>query len=102
MAGADSFLSDVNDPWLKPRLLRAVVAEQLPQLGGAELPPTEVASVLEVVRTHDLLTRASRTLSSLRRGVPPSTPGSSGSTRSWRATREWGWMAVSLSSIHIQ
>ncbi|XP_062218888.1 uncharacterized protein LOC133918828 isoform X3 [Phragmites australis] len=56
MASAGGFLADVNDPWLKPRLLRAVVAERLPQPGGAELPPAEVASVLEAVRTHGLLT----------------------------------------------
>jgi hypothetical protein len=59
MAGASGgFLAGVNDPWLKPRLLRAVVAERLPQPGGAELPPLELASVLDAVRTHGLLTEA--------------------------------------------
>ena len=57
-SGGGGFLGDVNDPWLKPRLLRAVVTERLPQPGGggAELSPTEVASILEAVRTHGLLT----------------------------------------------
>ncbi|CAN6251339.1 unnamed protein product [Urochloa humidicola] len=59
MAGASGgFLAGVNDPWLKPRLLRAVVAERLPQPGGAELPPMELTSVLDAVRTHGLLTEA--------------------------------------------
>jgi hypothetical protein len=55
MAG---FLGDVNDPWLKPRLLRALVTERLPLpgCGGAELSPTEVASILDAVRIHGLLT----------------------------------------------
>ncbi|KAJ1283929.1 hypothetical protein BS78_03G164900 [Paspalum vaginatum] len=57
MAGATAgVLADFNDPWLKPRLLRTVVAERLQQPGGGELPPAEVASVLEAVRTHNLLT----------------------------------------------
>lgn len=56
-SGGGGFLGDVNDPWLKPRLLRAVVTGRLPQPGAAaELSPTEVASILEVVRTHGLLT----------------------------------------------
>ena len=57
-SGGGGFLGDVNDPWLKPRLLRALVTERLPQPGGAaaELSPTEVASILEAVRTHGLLT----------------------------------------------
>lgn len=56
-SGGGGFLGDVNDPWLKPRLLRAVVTGRLPQTGAAaELSPTEVASILEVVRTHGLLT----------------------------------------------
>ncbi|GJM88488.1 hypothetical protein PR202_ga04559 [Eleusine coracana subsp. coracana] len=55
MAGVGGFLVDLNDPWLKPRLLKALVAERLPQPGGAELPPAEVASVLDAVRTHGLL-----------------------------------------------
>ncbi|KAL6877598.1 hypothetical protein ACP4OV_012813 [Aristida adscensionis] len=56
-AAAGGFLADVHDPWLKVRLLRSVVAERLPQ-PGAELPPAEVASVVEAVRTHGLLTEA--------------------------------------------
>ncbi|TVU32378.1 hypothetical protein EJB05_24107 [Eragrostis curvula] len=56
MAGASGFLANFNDPWLKPRLLKALVAERLPQPGGAEVRPAEVASVLEAVRTHGLLT----------------------------------------------
>jgi len=58
VSGGGGFLGDVNDPWLKPRLLRALVTERLPQPGGAaaELSPTEVASILEAVRTHGLLT----------------------------------------------
>ncbi|KAK3156687.1 hypothetical protein QOZ80_2AG0110520 [Eleusine coracana subsp. coracana] len=55
MAGPGGFLVDLNDPWLKPRLLKALVAERLPQPGGSELPPAEVASVLNAVRTHGLL-----------------------------------------------
>ncbi|KAF0928080.1 hypothetical protein E2562_037723 [Oryza meyeriana var. granulata] len=55
MSGAGGFLADVNDPWLKPRLLRAVVGERLPK-PGSDLPPAELASVLDAVRTHGLLT----------------------------------------------
>jgi hypothetical protein len=55
MAGTGGFLVHLNDPWLKPRLLKALVAERLPQPGGAELPPAEVESVLHAVRTHGLL-----------------------------------------------
>lgn len=55
MSGPGGFLADLNDPWLKPRLLKALVAGRLPQPGGAELPPAEVASVLDAVRTHGLL-----------------------------------------------
>ncbi|KAL6640323.1 hypothetical protein ACP70R_022172 [Stipagrostis hirtigluma subsp. patula] len=54
MAASGGFLAGVKDPWLKVRLLRAVVTERLPQ-PGAELPQAEVASVLEAVRTHGLL-----------------------------------------------
>ncbi|KAL6646777.1 hypothetical protein ACP70R_015471 [Stipagrostis hirtigluma subsp. patula] len=54
MAAPGGFLAGVKDPWLKVRLLRAVVTERLPQ-PGAELPQAEVASVLEAVRTHGLL-----------------------------------------------
>jgi hypothetical protein len=55
MAGAGSFLADLNDPWLKPRLLKSLVAERLPQPGGGELPPSELASVLHALRMHGLL-----------------------------------------------
>ncbi|KAK3152819.1 hypothetical protein QOZ80_2BG0163990 [Eleusine coracana subsp. coracana] len=58
MAGAGGFLADLNDPWLKPRLLKALVAERLPQPGGSELPPAEVASILNAVRTHGLLSES--------------------------------------------
>uniref|UniRef100_A0A0D3G5L6 Pre-rRNA-processing protein RIX1 N-terminal domain-containing protein n=1 Tax=Oryza barthii TaxID=65489 RepID=A0A0D3G5L6_9ORYZ len=56
MSGAGGgFLADANDPWLKPRLLRAVVGERLPR-PGTDLPPAELASILDAVRTHGLLT----------------------------------------------
>uniref|UniRef100_A0A0E0KZL9 Pre-rRNA-processing protein RIX1 N-terminal domain-containing protein n=1 Tax=Oryza punctata TaxID=4537 RepID=A0A0E0KZL9_ORYPU len=56
MSGAGGgFLADANDPWLKPRLLRAVVGERLPR-PGSDLPPAELASILDAVRTHGLLT----------------------------------------------
>uniref|UniRef100_A0A0D9WER0 Pre-rRNA-processing protein RIX1 N-terminal domain-containing protein n=1 Tax=Leersia perrieri TaxID=77586 RepID=A0A0D9WER0_9ORYZ len=55
MSGAGGFLADVNDPWLKPRLLRAVVGERLPK-PGVDIPPAELASVLGAVRAHGLLT----------------------------------------------
>ncbi|GJN14295.1 hypothetical protein PR202_gb01099 [Eleusine coracana subsp. coracana] len=74
MPGVGGFLVDLNDPWLKPRLLKALVAERLPQPGGAELPPAEVASVLDAVRTHGLL---AETLS----GHPPDPK----LTEAWRA-----------------
>ncbi|KAM0898062.1 hypothetical protein ACQ4PT_022152 [Festuca glaucescens] len=57
MAGAIGFLADLNDQWLKPRLLRVVVGERLPQ-PGSTVPPSELASILEAVRTHGLLTEA--------------------------------------------
>jgi hypothetical protein len=57
MAGAVGFLADLNDQWLKPRLLRVVVSEQLPQ-PGSTVPPSELASILDAVRTHGLLTEA--------------------------------------------
>ncbi|XP_047091380.1 proline-, glutamic acid- and leucine-rich protein 1 isoform X5 [Lolium rigidum] len=57
MAGAVGFLADLNDQWLKPRLLRVVVGEQLPQ-PGSTVPPSELASILDAVRTHGLLTEA--------------------------------------------
>ncbi|KAL5231909.1 hypothetical protein ABZP36_030685 [Zizania latifolia] len=38
----------------KPQLLRAVVGERLPK-PGSDLPPAELASILEAVRTHGLL-----------------------------------------------
>ncbi|GJN14082.1 hypothetical protein PR202_gb00862 [Eleusine coracana subsp. coracana] len=41
-----------------PRLLKALVAERLPQPGGSELPPAEVASILNAVRTHGLLSES--------------------------------------------
>lgn len=57
MANAGGFLADVNDHWLKPRLLRVVVGERLPQPGG-DVPPEELASILEAVRMHGLLTES--------------------------------------------
>ncbi|XBI72354.1 hypothetical protein VPH35_066327 [Triticum aestivum] len=55
MAGAVGFLADVNDHWLKPRLLRVVVGERMPQ-PGSTVPPEELAFILEAVRSHGLLT----------------------------------------------
>jgi hypothetical protein len=57
MAGAVGYLADLNDQWLKPRLLRAVVSERLPKPGSA-VPPSELASILQAVRAHGLLTEA--------------------------------------------
>ncbi|KAE8782287.1 proline-, glutamic acid- and leucine-rich protein 1 [Hordeum vulgare] len=54
MAGAVGFLADVNDSWLKPRLLRVVVGERMPQ-PGSTVQPEELASIVEAVRTHGLL-----------------------------------------------
>ncbi|KAF8693991.1 hypothetical protein HU200_038564 [Digitaria exilis] len=70
-----AFLSGVNDPWLKPRLLRAVVGERLPQPGGAVLPPVELASLLDAVRIHGLL----------REGLPGCSPANPKLTEAWRA-----------------
>nr|CAB3446483.1 unnamed protein product [Digitaria exilis] len=88
MAGASGgFLSGVNDPWLKPRLLRAVVAERLPQPGGAELPPVELASLLNAVRTHGLLTE----------GITDCAPANPKLTEAWRAAVDsWVERVVAL------
>ncbi|RLM80182.1 proline- glutamic acid- and leucine-rich protein 1-like isoform X2 [Panicum miliaceum] len=88
MAGASGgFLAGVNDPWLKPRLLRAVVAERLPQPGGAELPPVELASVLGAVRTHGLLTE----------GLPDRAPEDPKLAEAWRtAVDSWVERVVAL------
>ncbi|CAL5058598.1 unnamed protein product [Urochloa decumbens] len=88
MAGASGgFLAGVNDPWLKPRLLRAVVAERLPQPGGAELPPVELASVLDAVRRHGLLTEA----------LPDRAPVDPKLAEAWRAAVDsWVERAVAL------
>ena len=97
MAGASGgFLAGFNDPWLKPRLLRAVVAERLlravvaerlPQPGGAELPPVELASVLGAVRTHGLLTES----------LPDCAPEDPKLAVAWRAAVDsWVERAVAL------
>ncbi|CAN6231417.1 unnamed protein product [Urochloa humidicola] len=88
MAGASGgFLAGVNDPWLKPRLLRAVVAERLPQPGGAELPPVELASILDAVRTHGLLTEA----------LPDRAPADPKLAEAWRAAVDsWVERVVAL------
>ncbi|TKW38731.1 hypothetical protein SEVIR_1G135200v4 [Setaria viridis] len=88
MAGASGgFLAGVNDPLLKPRLLRAVVAERLPQPGGAELPPVELASVLDAVRTHGLLTEA----------LPDRAPADPKLAEAWRAAVDsWVERVVAL------
>ncbi|CAN6278368.1 unnamed protein product [Urochloa humidicola] len=88
MAGASGgFLAGVNDPWLKPRLLRALVAERLPQPGGAELPPMELASVLDAVRTHGLLTEA----------FPDRAPADPKLAEAWRAAMDsWVERVVAL------
>ncbi|KAG2658055.1 hypothetical protein PVAP13_1KG167755 [Panicum virgatum] len=88
MAGASGgFLAGFNDPWLKPRLLRAVVAERLPQPGGAELPPVELASVLGAVRTHGLLTE----------GLPDRAPEDPKLAEAWRAAVDsWVERVVAL------
>uniref|UniRef100_J3M5P5 Pre-rRNA-processing protein RIX1 N-terminal domain-containing protein n=1 Tax=Oryza brachyantha TaxID=4533 RepID=J3M5P5_ORYBR len=54
MAGAGGFLAGVNDPWLKLRLGGGGGGRR-PKPGGA-LPPAELATVLDAVRTHGLLT----------------------------------------------
>ncbi|KAG2650677.1 hypothetical protein PVAP13_1NG198100 [Panicum virgatum] len=88
MAGASGgFLAGVNDPWLKPRLLRALVAERLPQPGGTELPPVELASVLGAVRTHGLLTES----------LPDCAPEDPKLAVAWRAAVDsWVERAVAL------
>ena len=88
MAGASGgFLAGVNDPWLKPRLLRALVAERLPQPGGTELPPVELASVLGAVRTHGLLTE----------GLPDRAPEDPKLAEAWRAAVDsWVERVVAL------
>nr|CAB3449679.1 unnamed protein product [Digitaria exilis] len=94
-----AFLSGVNDPWLKPRLLRAVVGERLPQPGGAVLPPVELASLLDAVRIHGLL----------REGLPGCSPANPKLTEAWRAAVDsWVERIVALvesdsepSSLHL-
>ncbi|CAN6244092.1 unnamed protein product [Urochloa humidicola] len=88
MAGASGgFLAGVNDPWLKPRLLRALLAERLPQPGGADLPPVELASVLHAVRTHGLLTEA----------LPERAPADPKLAEAWRAAVDsWVERVVAL------
>ncbi|CAN6272438.1 unnamed protein product [Urochloa humidicola] len=88
MAGASGgFLAGVNDPRLKPRLLRALLAERLPQPGGADLPPVELASVLHAVRTHGLLTEA----------LPERAPADPKLAEAWRAAVDsWVERVVAL------
>ncbi|RRT73005.1 hypothetical protein B296_00029973 [Ensete ventricosum] len=49
------YLEDMNDPRLKPRLLRSLVRDRLPEESGPAPSPSELSSILASIKTHSLL-----------------------------------------------
>ncbi|KAJ8477452.1 hypothetical protein OPV22_021179 [Ensete ventricosum] len=49
------YLEDMNDSRLKPRLLRSLVRDRLPEESGPAPSPSELSSILASIKTHSLL-----------------------------------------------
>lgn len=49
------YLEGMNDPRLKPRLLRSLVRDRLPEESGPAPSPSELSSILASIKTHSLL-----------------------------------------------
>uniref|UniRef100_A0A1D1ZJE1 Proline-, glutamic acid-and leucine-rich protein 1 n=1 Tax=Anthurium amnicola TaxID=1678845 RepID=A0A1D1ZJE1_9ARAE len=52
------FLEDANDAWLKPRLLRSLVRDRLPDEGRPIPGPSQLSSILSLLRVHGLLSES--------------------------------------------
>ncbi|MQM03494.1 hypothetical protein Taro_036277 [Colocasia esculenta] len=88
------FLEDANDPMLKPRLLRSLVRDRLPDEKRSLQNPSQLSSVLSLVRVHDLLSE------SLPQKTPAGeAPGPDKLARAWGAAVDaWVELCLALSS----
>lgn len=91
------FLEDANDARLKPRLLRSLLRDRLPDEKRPLPSPSQLTSILSLVRTHDLLSE-----SLPQRAVAAEAPGPDKLVRAWGAAVDaWVERCLSLSSSNM-